>query len=180
MAHLLLAGGTILSKEQEIAAHLAEIGVELHHWSLGEQLYSSELLVQQDGLTAVEKQNLLCLYNQKFKALQYQTNCQWCEVAIVHPGTSQLLSLATMYDRLHYHTDPEIWHLLSGEMLFRFIRPDGSEMQLQLEVGDYLQIPAFVEHASSPSITLSYQAVRYFITAKGWVPHYSTPVPFSR
>jgi 1,2-dihydroxy-3-keto-5-methylthiopentene dioxygenase len=58
-------------------------------------------------------------------------------------------------------------------MIYGFVRPDGSQVQLLVQAQDYLYIPADVEHWCSPTASLNFKAVRYFAIAEGWVPNYT-------
>jgi 1,2-dihydroxy-3-keto-5-methylthiopentene dioxygenase len=63
--------------------------------------------------------------------------------------------------------------MLAGEMVFGFVRPDGSQVQLLIQAQDYIQIPAKVEHWIRPAASLHCKAVRYFTTVDGWIPQYT-------
>jgi 1,2-dihydroxy-3-keto-5-methylthiopentene dioxygenase len=62
---------------------------------------------------------------------------------------------------------------LDGEVIFGFVRPDGSQVQLLLRSQDFLHIPAGVEHWSGLSATLTLKAVRYFATSDSWIPQHT-------
>ncbi len=64
-------------------------------------------------------------------------------------------------------------YVLAGEMIFGFVRADGSQIQLLVQAQDYLLISAGVEHWCSLTASLNFKGVRYFTTAEGWLPSYT-------
>ncbi|MCF4969121.1 MULTISPECIES: cupin domain-containing protein [Nostocales] len=172
MAALLLADGTIESDIQEIVRELASIGIYLKHYDPGTALLFPHLL-QQEVLTDEEKRHVVDLHNSVFEFLQQENGYLWCDLLNVHPGSPSLQTLFATYSQYHTHTAPEALYVLAGEMIFGFVKPDGSQIQLLVESQDYLSIPSGVEHWCSPTALLQFKAVRYFSAADGWLPNYT-------
>jgi 1,2-dihydroxy-3-keto-5-methylthiopentene dioxygenase len=172
MATLLLDNGTIESDLSEIVRELAPLGVYLKHYDPGTSLLFANLL-QQDVLTDSEKQYVVELHNGVFEFLQQENGYLWCDLLNVHPGSPNLEMLITTYSHYHTHTAPEPLYILVGEMIFGFVKPDGSQIQLLVQSQDYIYIPAGVEHWSSFTASLYFKAVRYFTTTGGWTPKYT-------
>ncbi|MFN6528098.1 cupin domain-containing protein [Nostoc sp. ChiSLP03a] len=172
MANLLLNDGTIESDLDEIARELAPLGIQLKHYDPGTSLLFPNLL-DQDVLTETEKRYYVELHNSVFEFLQQENGALWCDLLNVHPGSFNLHHLIATYGRYHTHPAPEPLYVLSGEMIYGFVRPDGSQVQLLVQAQDYLYIPAGVEHWCSPTALLNFKGIRYFAIAEGWVPNYT-------
>ncbi len=171
MATLLLDDGRTESDLDEIVSQLEPLGIQLHHYDPGTSLLFPDLL-QQEVVTESEKQYIVELHNSVFEFLQQKNGYVWCDLQILHPGSPHLQALIMTYGRYHTHTAAESLYLLAGEIIYSFIKPDGSQIQLLLQAQDYLHIPPEVEHWSSPGASLHFKVIRYFQNAEGWVPNY--------
>ncbi|MBW4644714.1 MAG: acireductone dioxygenase [Goleter apudmare HA4340-LM2] len=172
MATLLLEDGTIATDQSEIASELAPLGIHLKHYDPGTSLLFPHLL-DQDVLTDTEKRYILELHNSAMEFLQQENSYLWCDLFSLHPGSPHLPTAIATYSRYHTHTSAEPLYVLAGEMIFGFVRADGTQIQLLVQAQDYLVIPADVEHWCSPSASLYFKGVRYFTTAEGWLPTYT-------
>ncbi|WP_066381835.1 MULTISPECIES: cupin domain-containing protein [unclassified Anabaena] len=172
MATLLLEDGTIESELPEIVRELEALGIYLKHYDPGTSLLFPDLLGQ-ELLTDGEKHHIVDLHNSVLEFLQQENGSLWCDLLNVHPGLPNLDTFITTYSQYHTHTAPESLYVLAGEMIFGFVKPDGSQIQLLVESQDYLHIPPGVEHWCSPTASLHCKAVRYFSTADGWLPNYT-------
>ncbi|WP_414753654.1 1,2-dihydroxy-3-keto-5-methylthiopentene dioxygenase [Anabaena sp. CCY 9910] len=172
MATLLLEDGTIESNLDEIARELAPLGVYIKHYDPGTSILFPHLLIQ-DALTDKEKCHIVDLHNSVFEFIQQENGYLWCDLLNVHPGSPNLQTLIATYAQYHTHTAPEALYALAGEMIFGFVKADGSQVQLLVQSQDYLHIPSGVEHWCSLTASLSFKAVRYFTAADGWVPNYT-------
>lgn len=172
MANLLLDDGTIESDLGEIARELAPLGIYLKHYDPGTSLLFPNLL-QQDVVTELEKRYMLELHNEVFEFLQQENGYLWCDLLNLHAGSPHIETLIATYSRYHTHTAAEPLYVLAGEMIFGFVRADGSQIQLLVQAQDYLLIPAGVEHWCSLTASLNFKGVRYFTTAEGWLPSYT-------
>jgi len=172
MAILLLEEGRVESDLSEIVRELAPMGVHLKHYDPGTSLLFPDLL-EQDVLTNSEKHYIVDLHNSVFEFLQQENGSLWCDLLNIHPGVPNLQMLIDTYGRYHTHAASEPLYVLAGEMVFGFVRPDGSQIQLLVQSQDYICIPAAVEHWCSLTASLNFKAVRYFTSPEGWVPNYT-------
>jgi 1,2-dihydroxy-3-keto-5-methylthiopentene dioxygenase len=172
MATLLLDDGTIESDLGKILGELAPLGIHLKHYDPGTSLLFPNL-IEQDVATEPQKRYILELHNGVFEFLQQETGYLWCDLFNVHPASPHIETLIATYSRYHTHTTAEPIYVLAGEMIFGFVKPDGSQIQLLVQAQDYLVIPAGIEHWCSPNASLSFKGIRYFITAEGWLPTYT-------
>jgi 1,2-dihydroxy-3-keto-5-methylthiopentene dioxygenase len=172
MAILLLDDSTTLSDLDEIARELDPLGIYLKHYDPGTSLLFPNLL-EQDILTDLEKRYIVELHNGIFEFLQQENGYLWCDLLNMHPGSPNLQALIATYSRYHTHTSPEPLYMLAGEMIFGFVRPNGSHVKLLVQSQDYIHIPVGVEHWCSPTASLRLKAVRYYTMADGWTPNYT-------
>ena len=172
MPTLLLEDGTIHSNLVDIAHELSPLGINLKHYEPSMPIFLSDLL-SQEILTDKEKNYILEIHNSLFEFLKKQGRSLWSDLLNVHPGLPDLDTLIATYNHYHFHTAPEALYILAGEMIFGFVRPDGSQVQLLIQAQDYINIPAKVEHWIRPAASLHCKAVRYFTTVHGWMPHYT-------
>jgi 1,2-dihydroxy-3-keto-5-methylthiopentene dioxygenase len=172
MATLLLDDGAIESDLTTIVQALEPLGIKLRHYDPGTSLLFPNL-EEQDTVTEPEKRYIIELHSSVFEFLQKENNYLWCDLLNVHPGSPNLQAQITTYQHYHTHTAPEAVYLLAGEMIYGFVRPDGSQVQLLLQAQDYLHIPTEVEHWSSPAASLHFKVIRYFTTVEGWIPNFT-------
>ncbi|HLO87503.1 MAG TPA: acireductone dioxygenase [Nostocaceae cyanobacterium] len=172
MATLLLDNGAIESDLTRIVQELELLGIKLRHYEPGTSLLFPHLM-EQDTVTESEKRYIVELHSSVFEFLQQENNYLWCDLLNVHPGSPNLQAQVTTYQNYHTHTAPEAIYLLAGEMIYGFVRSDGSQVQLLIQAQDYLHIPANVEHWSSPAASLHFKVIRYFTTVEGWMPNYT-------
>jgi 1,2-dihydroxy-3-keto-5-methylthiopentene dioxygenase len=172
MAILLLEEGKVESDLSEIVRELTSLGIYLKHYDPGTSLLFPDLL-EQDVLTDSEKQYIVELHNSVFECLLQENGSLWCDLLSVHPGSPNLQMLTDAYSRYHTHPAAEPLYVLAGEMIFGFVKSDGSQVQLLVQSQDYIYIPADVEHWCSLTTSLHFKAVRYFTSAEGWIPSYT-------
>ncbi|AFY33806.1 acireductone dioxygenase [Calothrix sp. PCC 7507] len=172
MATLLLNDGTITTDLGEIVRELDTLGIYFKHYDPGTSLLFTDIL-EQDILTDSEKRYILELHNSVFEFLQQENGYLWYDLLSIHPGSPNLHTAIATYSRYHTHTAAEPLYVLAGEIIFGFVRADGTQIQLLVQAQDYLLIPPGVEHWCSPSASLYFKGVRYFTTAEGWLPTYT-------
>ena len=68
------------------------------------------------------------------------------DVIALFPDTPDLERLETLFRRPHRHADAEIRYILAGEGVFGFVLPDGEQVEVNVEAGDLIGIPAQAEH----------------------------------
>ncbi|TAE58978.1 MAG: acireductone dioxygenase [Nostocales cyanobacterium] len=172
MAILLLNDGNTESNLVEIVNNLTPLGITIKHYEPGTSLLFSQLL-EQETFTDEEKRNIVEIHNSVFEFLQQENSYLWSDLLNIHPGVANLETWIATYSRYHTHHAAEAVYLLAGEMIYGFVKPDGSQVQLLIQSQDYLHIPAGVEHWCSPSASLHFKVIRYFTTIEGWIPNYT-------
>lgn len=172
MAILRLENSKTYSELGDITRELAPLNVQLKRPPVGNKLDLPGLLAK-DTLSNAEKADVLAALSSHFESVKRSEGYLWRDLMVLHPGSPNLYALIAQGDRCHTHTDSEALYVLSGEGIFGFARPDGSQVELLVEAGEYLHIPANTEHWFCPSARLHIKAARYFASAHGWVPQYT-------
>src|SRR5256885_10404257 len=99
------------------------------------------------------------------------------DLVVLHPGTPGLDEALERFDKPHTHADDEVRFILEGEGLFGFFDAGGQERVLRVQPGDYLRIPAGVEHRFTLTATRRIKALRLFADTAGWVAPYTHRPP---
>jgi 1,2-dihydroxy-3-keto-5-methylthiopentene dioxygenase len=176
MSILKFSNGETLKNESEIQQELACLNIQIKtydsHKSFDFGSSEGKLLVQ-DVLSYAEKDQIVESYKTKLESDKPQVDNLCYDLLVLHPGSANLYSLTATYSRYHTHADAEALYVLSGEAIFGFVRPDGSQVELLLQAHDYIYIPTGCEHWFSPAASLHFKAVRYFTTAGGWTPQHT-------
>jgi 1,2-dihydroxy-3-keto-5-methylthiopentene dioxygenase len=172
MATLKLNNGEIITDECQIRDILAPLSIQLQHYNLEESSFYCALLTQ-DILSYIDKDNISQLHQQQFDFIKQQGNYFCYDLFVLHPGSPNLYTQINTYSRYHTHADAEALYVLSGEAIFGFVLPDGEQVQILLQAHDFIHIPSQHEHWFSPAASLNIKAVRYFSSARGWVPEYT-------
>lgn len=68
------------------------------------------------------------------------------DVIALFPDTPELERLEALFRRPHRHSDAEIRYILAGEGVFGFVLPDGEQVEVTVEAGDLIGVPALAEH----------------------------------
>ncbi len=179
MAILRLEHNTIQTELSNIVSELAPLNIELESWNISENPILSELLAE-DVLNWEQKLQVLNVFNHRFEQLKLSNEYKWQELMVLHPGSPHLYPLFTQCDRCHTHKDSESLYIVSGAGIFGFILPNGWQAELIVEAGEYIKVPAGVEHWFCLTAGLQLKAIRYFTTVDGWVPEYTdTKICFS-
>lgn len=95
------------------------------------------------------------------------------DLVVLHPGTPGLDEVLERFDKPHTHADDEVRYILDGEGLFGFFDARGEERVLRVGPGDYLRIPAGVEHRFTLTAARRIKALRLFADTAGWVAQYT-------
>ncbi len=173
MATLRHAGGaTPITVQETIAERLAPLGVILATLPVPDT-ETAQVLLAQAELAAADQEKLLQTLDAVFRRLQVEKGYQERDLVVLYPGHPQLQALNTRFHRIHTHDDEEVRYIVDGEGVFGFVLPDGQQVELTVAAGDYIHIPANVEHWFRLNALERIKAVRYFSARGGWTPHYT-------
>jgi 1,2-dihydroxy-3-keto-5-methylthiopentene dioxygenase len=172
MAILQLEDGNCITNLEAIAQELAPLGVQLHHWAVGDDTHLQQLLAQA-ALEDSEKEQVLVAFDHYFHNLQQTANYQSRDLIVLHPDIPNLEALLIKFAQIHTHADDEVRYVVDGEGVFGFVRPDDSQIRLTIQSEEYINVPAGTEHWFYLTPTRRIKAIRYFTDTVGWTPHYT-------
>jgi 1,2-dihydroxy-3-keto-5-methylthiopentene dioxygenase len=172
MAKIRLENGLTITDLPSIAATLAPLNIQLHHWPIGESAELRSLLAQ-ESLDDSEKETVLTALDHYFQRLQASDGYQNRDLIVLNPDVPNLDALLAKFDKIHAHADNEIRYIVDGEGVFGFVLPDETQVELTVEPGEYINVPAGTEHWFVLTESRRIKAVRYFIGTDGWVPEYT-------
>ncbi|NET35182.1 MAG: cupin domain-containing protein [Cyanothece sp. SIO1E1] len=175
MAILRLENGTTYTHLDDIAPELAPLNIRLKHWSVGENPEIHQLLAQ-DTLEDLEKGYVLQSLDHYFLELQRFSGYQSRDLIVLNPDIPNLDALLTKFERPHTHADDEVRYVIDGEGVFGFVRADDSQVELTVQAGEYINVPAGTEHWFYLTPARRLKAVRYFAGTDGWVPRYTNAI----
>ena len=172
MATLRLETGEVVSDPGRVARELAPLGVDLERWPVANDGALRASLGDAAPDEAAREQVLVAL-DGAFQRLARAEGYQARDLIVIHPELDGLDELLAKFDRCHRHDDDEVRYVVDGEGVFGFVRPDASQVELEVEAGDYIKVPALTEHWFRLGAGRRIKAVRYFTSTAGWVPRYT-------
>jgi 1,2-dihydroxy-3-keto-5-methylthiopentene dioxygenase len=172
MAKIRLENGFTITDLPTIAATLAPLGIQLHHWPIGENAGLRSLLAQ-ETLDDGEKDTVLTTLDHYFQQVQESQGYQSRDLIVLNPQVPNLDALLAKFDKIHTHADNEIRYIIDGDGVFGFVLPDQTQAELTVEPEEYINVPAGTEHWFVLTESRRIKAVRYFTTTEGWVPEYT-------
>lgn len=180
MGVLRLENASRLEEAASIGRELAPLGVRLERWEPPADSRLRELLGRAQ-LDDTEKEEVLRAFEDRFEVLKRDLAYQERDLIVLHEGTPGLDGLMSKFDRCHTHDDDEVRYVVDGSGVFGFVRPDGSQVELEVTAGDYINVPAGTEHWFYLTGQKRIKALRYFISTDGWAPRYTdTPIRIPR
>lgn len=161
-----------VAAQPEPAAFLHQLGVQWQQRPLQPEPGLVALLSQpqlDDGGKATVVQAVGVLVVDECMAHGYLS----MDLVVLHPGTPGLEGALARFDAPHTHADDEVRYILDGEGLFGFFNAAGQECVLRVQPGDYLRIPAGVEHRFTLTAARRIKALRLFTDTAGWAALYT-------
>jgi len=93
------------------------------------------------------------------------------EVAL-RPDTPNLDAVCAKFIDEHLHTEDEVRFVLEGEGVFDIRSRDDQWMEVKVEPGDLIVVPAHRHHRFYLTAAKTIRCARLFQDQSGWVPHY--------
>jgi 1,2-dihydroxy-3-keto-5-methylthiopentene dioxygenase len=94
------------------------------------------------------------------------------DLIVLHPQRPDNAELATKFERWHRHRGDEVRYILDGSGVFRVV-VDEEPAELHVEPGDYVNVPAGLEHNFRLTKAGRIKAIRYFSDPSGWVAEFT-------
>lgn len=172
MARMIFTDGGHTADLTSIQDRLAGIGIALHHWPVpgAPQI---QALLQKPALDEPEKEQLLASVDERFQQLKRDAGYSTRDLIVIHENIPGLADMLGKFDKIHLHTDDEVRYILAGKGYFGFVEPGGGQFMLEVNAGDYINVPANAEHWFTLGDSKRIKAVRYFIDTRGWTPVYT-------
>ena len=102
------------------------------------------------------------------------------DVIALFPDTAGLDDILAAFHRCHTHSDDEVRFILAGEGVFGFVLPDGDQIEVTVEPGDLVSVPAGTEHWFRLGPRRVVVAIRLFSANPSWAAAYTgTPIRFA-
>ncbi|MFK7931007.1 MAG: acireductone dioxygenase [Myxococcota bacterium] len=172
MARLTLEDGTVLADVPTIQQHLQPLGVAVMNWPTPDRGDVPQLLAQA-SLDDGQKDTVLQGLDHYFEQLKQSDGYQSRDLIVLHGGIPNLDVALAKFGPAHTHDDDEVRYIVDGEGVFGFSFPDGSQAELLVEAGEYINVPKDTEHWFHLTDSQRIKAVRYFSGTDGWVPVYT-------
>ena len=164
MAHLTIpAKNTVLRDAAQIKDYCAERGILYEQWQAALPLADD---ASQDAILAA--------YAPTLQPYMAANGYRVADVINVTPNTPNLEALRTKFLSEHIHTEDEVRFFVGGEGMFWFNLEGGYDVFcVTCTAGDLLSVPAHTKHWFDLGPKNFVKAIRIFIDAAGWVPHYT-------
>ncbi|MBI5132700.1 MAG: cupin domain-containing protein [Rhodopseudomonas palustris] len=94
------------------------------------------------------------------------------DLIVLHPDRPDNKQLATKFESWHRHGGDEIRHILDGAGIFGVI-VDERRAELHVAPGDFIVVPAGLEHNFRLTSTRRIKALRYLSDAGGWAAEFT-------
>ena len=172
MARIIFPDDSETRDLEAIQEKLSEIGIALRYWPLPGNPYITELL-EQPALDDAQKEELLRAVDDRFEELKAEADFVTRDMIVLHEDTPGLGEMLGKFDKVHYHTDDEVRYILAGKGYFGFVDKSGGQFMIEINAGDYINVPANTEHWFTLGDSTRIKAVRYFIDTSGWTPVYT-------
>jgi len=172
MARMIFSDGHETRDFPAIQGKLAEIGITLRDWPAPADA-RAQVLLDKAALSDSEKEELLHAVDNRFETLKQEAGYSTRDMIVLHEDVPGLAEMLGKFDKVHYHTDDEVRYILAGKGYFGFVDNSGGQFMLEVNAGDYINVPAKTEHWFTLGDSARIKAVRYFIDTSGWTPVYT-------
>ncbi len=152
-----------LSDFKEIQTYLAARGVLIRQWQ-------AEVPLAENA----SEREILDAYREQLKPYMAENGYQTADVITVNSQTQNLEQIREKFLREHTHSEDEVRFFVDGQGYFWFNFENGEPVVcVKCEAGDLLSVPAGYKHWFDLGEPAFVKAIRIFIDAAGWVPHYT-------
>ncbi|MGC8504181.1 MAG: cupin domain-containing protein [Acidithiobacillus sp.] len=171
MASLRFHSGEMVTDRSAVGAILAPLGVTLQDYPV--QAGAAAGLLERPSLSAGEQEAVLAALDAVFQQLRQERGYEARDLVVMYPEHPDIEANLARFHRIHTHDDEEVRYIIAGEGVFGFVLPDERQVEVTVAAGDFIQVPAGLEHWFRLTEQRRIKAVRYFSARSGWVPHYS-------
>ena len=151
-----------INEPSDIAAYLAEIGVNYEIWKPATAVASDAPVDE-----------ILAAYSTEIDKLKQSGGYVTADVIDVKPQTQGLSEMLAKFNREHWHDDDEVRFIIEGRGLFHLHPENDLVVAIEVEAGDLIRVPGGYLHWFNLCADRRIRAIRLFKDQAGWVPHYS-------
>ena len=146
-----------------VAAYLRPLGIRYERWPLEERCDPD-----------ATNDDILAAYAPEIERLKAEGGYVTADVINVTPDTPDLDAMLQKFNKEHTHTEDEVRFIVKGRGVFHVHPPDGRGpiFGLQLDAGDWINVPAGTRHWFDLCAERAIRAIRLFQDKAGWTPHY--------
>ena len=145
----------------EIVDFLKPFGISYERWDVEGRI---------DGEATSEQ--ILEAYAPEIDRLKQSGGYVTADVINVTPDTPGLDEMLARFNKEHRHTEDEVRFIVRGRGVFHINPDDHPVFALQVESGDLINVPAGTKHWFDLCDDRVIRAIRLFLDASGWTPHY--------
>ncbi len=142
---------TVASKE------LSKLGVRFERISANKELSF-----------AADQKEVINAYKEYIDELTKEFNFKSMDVVSLTPENPKNQELRELFTKEHTHSDFEIRIFVDGSGTF-YLHPDDKVYVVFCEKGDFISVPAKVEHWFDMGSKAFFKAIRFFSIPDGWV-----------
>ncbi len=147
---------------EQIAAYLAEFGIEYDRWTAERQIAAN-----------APPEEILRAYAEEIDALRARGGYVTADVIDVNPETPGLDAMLAKFNREHWHSEDEVRFIVAGRGLFHIHPKHGAVVAIEVEAGDLISIPRETWHWFDLCSDRRIRAIRLFQDMQGWTPYYT-------
>jgi 1,2-dihydroxy-3-keto-5-methylthiopentene dioxygenase len=151
-----------LEDAREIAAFLAERGIDFERWT-------ADLSAASDATS----EEILTAYAPKIDELKARGGYVTADVIDVKPDTPGLDGMLARFNSEHWHDEDEVRFIVEGRGLFHIHPASGPVFAIEVEAGDLIRVPRGTHHWFDLCADRRIRAIRLFQETSGWTPHYT-------
>jgi 1,2-dihydroxy-3-keto-5-methylthiopentene dioxygenase len=145
----------------EIREFLAPYGICYAQW---------ELTARVDP--AASSEEILAAYAPEIERLIVTGGYVTADVIDVTRETPGLDAMIEKFNKEHRHTEDEVRFIVKGRGVFHIHADDERVFSIQLEAGDWINVPRGTRHWFDLCEDRTIRAIRLFQDKAGWTPHY--------
>ena len=169
MASVIIRGNNkeIIGKEA-VAACLKDHGLFYQWWDTD---WIKGRLKDSYQLNADEQTRLINAYSREISQLKARDGYLTEDLVVLSQETPNLDEILAKFSREHHHTDDEVRFVVDGKGIFT-IRQGGLMIDLVVEAGDLIVVPAFTRHWFNLTEEKRIKCIRIFKDSAGWAAIY--------
>jgi len=145
----------------EIREFLAPYGISYEQW---------ELTARVDPEASPE--DVLNAYAPEIDRLKQAGGYVTADVIDVKPDTPGLDAMLDRFNKEHRHSEDEVRFIVKGRGVFHIHGDDDRVFAIQLDPGDWINVPCGTRHWFDLCEDRTIRAIRLFQNKSGWTPHY--------